>query len=348
MTEAREIDEGLYSRQLYVLGHDAMRRMGASNVLISGMRGLGVEIAKNVILSGVKSVTIHDTGNVAIADLSSQFFLKKDDIGKNRAAVSLPRLAELNTYVPLTSHTETLTEDFVAKFQVVVLATSSLEEQCRLGDFAHRNGIHLIVAESFGLFGHIFCDFGEKFVVSDPTGEQPIVSLVTHVTQDKVGVVTCPDDSRHGFSTGDFVTFSEVQGMTELNDCTPMEVKPLGPYSFSIGDTSSFSSYQKGGVAVQVKQPLTVNFKSLKDSLDEPEYVISDFAKMDRMSQLHVAFQALHHFQATSGALPKPRNKEDYASFLATVKEFNSSSKAKVETLDEKLLETFSFNATGD
>ena len=35
----------------YVLGHDAMRRMGASNVLISGMRGLGVEIAKNVVLS---------------------------------------------------------------------------------------------------------------------------------------------------------------------------------------------------------------------------------------------------------------------------------------------------------
>ena len=39
-----EIDEGLYSRQLYVLGHDAMRRMYASNVLISGLKGLGIEI----------------------------------------------------------------------------------------------------------------------------------------------------------------------------------------------------------------------------------------------------------------------------------------------------------------
>ena len=28
----------------YVLGHDAMRRMGATNVLISGMKGLGIEI----------------------------------------------------------------------------------------------------------------------------------------------------------------------------------------------------------------------------------------------------------------------------------------------------------------
>ncbi|PRP75202.1 ubiquitin-like modifier-activating enzyme 1-like, partial [Planoprotostelium fungivorum] len=38
------IDEGLYSRQLYVMGHEAMQKMGASNVLIVGLRGLGVEI----------------------------------------------------------------------------------------------------------------------------------------------------------------------------------------------------------------------------------------------------------------------------------------------------------------
>lgn len=54
-----------------MLGFDAMKRMGASNVLISGAKGLGIEIAKNVVLGGVKSVTIHDTASVAIGDLSS-------------------------------------------------------------------------------------------------------------------------------------------------------------------------------------------------------------------------------------------------------------------------------------
>ena len=39
-----EIDESLYSRQLYVLGHEAMKRMGSSHVLVAGLRGLGVEI----------------------------------------------------------------------------------------------------------------------------------------------------------------------------------------------------------------------------------------------------------------------------------------------------------------
>ena len=39
-----DIDESLYSRQLYVLGHDAMRRMQASNILLVGCKGLGIEI----------------------------------------------------------------------------------------------------------------------------------------------------------------------------------------------------------------------------------------------------------------------------------------------------------------
>lgn len=49
-----------------------MKRMQNSNVLISGLRGLGVEIAKNVILGGVKSVTLHDEGVAEWRDLSSQ------------------------------------------------------------------------------------------------------------------------------------------------------------------------------------------------------------------------------------------------------------------------------------
>ena len=49
-----------------------MHRLANAHVLISGMRGLGVEIAKNIVLGGAKSVAIHDAGNVSYADLSSQ------------------------------------------------------------------------------------------------------------------------------------------------------------------------------------------------------------------------------------------------------------------------------------
>ena len=36
---ARAVDEVLYSRQLYVLGHEAMRRMASSTVLVVGLKG---------------------------------------------------------------------------------------------------------------------------------------------------------------------------------------------------------------------------------------------------------------------------------------------------------------------
>jgi ubiquitin-activating enzyme E1 len=99
-----EIDESLYSRQLYVLGHEAMKRMSASNVLIVGLKGLGVEIAKNIALAGVKSLTLYDPAPVAIADLSSQFFLRVEDVGKPRDQVTAPRVAELNAYTPVHIH----------------------------------------------------------------------------------------------------------------------------------------------------------------------------------------------------------------------------------------------------
>jgi hypothetical protein len=41
----------------------------------------------------------------------------------------------------------------------------------------------------------------------------------------------------------------------------------------------------------QVKMPKTVQFKSIRDSLVEPEFVTSDFAKMDRERQLLVGMQ---------------------------------------------------------
>jgi len=62
---APQVDEGLYSRQLYVFGHEAQQKMQQSNVLLIGLGGLGVEFAKNVILAGVKSVTLFDATVVA-------------------------------------------------------------------------------------------------------------------------------------------------------------------------------------------------------------------------------------------------------------------------------------------
>ena len=79
---------------------------------------------------------------------------------------------------------------------------------------------------------HIFCDFGENFTVYDTTGENPVSNMIASISKDKEGVVTCLDETRHGMESGDFVVFSEVQGMVELNNSSPREIKVcrLVPY----------------------------------------------------------------------------------------------------------------------
>lgn len=337
------IDENLYSRQLYVLGHAAMRRMAESDVLVSGMGGLGVEIAKNVVLAGVKSVTIQDEVATSLSDLSSQFFLREADVGKNRAVVTGPRLAELNSYVPVHVNSSKLTTDLLAKFQVVVLTNSTLEEQLEFGDFCHSHKICFIVVDTKGLFGQLFCDFGDGFNVLDTNGEQPISNMIAAITKETEGVVTCIDETRHGYETGDYVTFTEIEGMIELNKCEPRKVTVLGPYTFSIGDTTGLSDYTRGGIAVQVKMPKTVNFKSFRESLADPEFLLTDFGKFDRPPQLHIAFQALHEYTRQKKALPKPYCKTDADEFFAIAK-----SMQKDVELTEDLLRQFSYCAAGN
>ncbi|EDV25158.1 uncharacterized protein TRIADDRAFT_25768 [Trichoplax adhaerens] len=343
-----QIDEGLYSRQLYVLGHDAMKKMGSSDILISGMNGLGIEIAKNVVLAGVKSVTIHDTEVVEIADLSSQFFLREGDIGKNRAEASCDRLSELNNYVNVNVYTGSLTEDFLTHFKVIILVQASLSQQLKIGEFAHESSIAFLVADTRGLFGQVFCDFGAQFQVLDTNGERPISCLVSSITKDSEGVVTCADEQRHGLEDGDYVTFKEIRGMVELNDGKPRKIKTLGPYTFSIGDTKNYSNYEREGVVTQVKMPTTLKFKSIKAALSEPDFLVSDFAKFDHPPQLHLAFQALSEYQRRYGQLPRPRNEADALNFLNVVKEINEKSEFKVDSFDDDLLKLFAFNAKGN
>eukprot|EP00276_Gloeochaete_wittrockiana_P001504 CAMPEP_0184672430 /NCGR_PEP_ID=MMETSP0308-20130426/86094_1 /TAXON_ID=38269 /ORGANISM="Gloeochaete witrockiana, Strain SAG 46.84" /LENGTH=1027 /DNA_ID=CAMNT_0027119757 /DNA_START=423 /DNA_END=3506 /DNA_ORIENTATION=+ len=345
------IDEGLYSRQLYVLGKDAMQRMAKSNVLIIGLGGLGVEIAKNLILMGVKSVTIHDDESVAIKDLSSQFYLTDKDVGMKRSEASVRRLMELNRYVPVSVHSGPISAPVIKQFQVVCMTTGPLAEMLRINDMCRATGASFVAAETRGVFGYVFDDFGTSFTVYDTDGEEPISCMIASITQEKDGVVTALDESRHGFQDGDYVSFTEVLGMEELNRSKPLPIKVLGPYTFSIGDTTGFSQYVRGGIATQVKMPKTVSFLSLRESLAKPEFLLWDFANMDRSSQLHLSFQALDRFRTLhNGLLPTPASLSDAAELITLVKDLNTraTAEAKVETVDETLVKQVSFGAAGD
>ena len=332
----------------YVLGKEAMSRMANSSVLVVGMRGLGAEIAKNVILAGVRSLTVYDSEATRIADLSANPFLTAQHVqsGTPRDQACLGALAELNEYVQvglLPPTCNVCTAETLGTFQVVVLTDMCLAEQIGFDEIARAGGIKFISANVSGLFASVFCDFGNTFLVHDATGEAALTGMISVISQEADGIVTCLEETRHGLEDGDWVRFREVQGMVEINgEAMPRKVRVTGPYTFAIGDTTNLSPYTGGGVFEQVKQPIQCSFKSLSQSLADPEIVISDFAKIDRSQQLHLGWQALWSFAKEKGHLPRPMHAKDAEFFLEKCRDLSKEAK-----IDETVLTELAHQATG-
>uniref|UniRef100_A0A1D1ZMI8 E1 ubiquitin-activating enzyme n=1 Tax=Auxenochlorella protothecoides TaxID=3075 RepID=A0A1D1ZMI8_AUXPR len=344
-----EIDEDLHSRQLAVYGKESMRRMATANVLVAGVTGLGVEAAKNVILAGVKSVTLQDTASCTLRDLSSHFYLSESDIGKNRAEACKAQLQELNTAVTVSAAPVPLTEELVADFQVVVAVDVPLEQAIRIDSFCHANGIAFIRADIRGVFASVFCDFGPQFTVYDVDGEDPHTGIVAGITQGPTTLVTCVEDDRLEFQDGELVVFTEVVGMPELAASKPIRVRNCKPHSFELElDSAEFQPYQRGGIVTQFKPSKELAFKPLAASLADPgEFLLTDFAKMERPALLHLAFQALDAFAVRHGRLPAPGSREDGDALLAAVHELAASAPGPQVEVEEQVVRWLASTASG-
>ena len=77
-----------------------------------------------------------------------------------------------------------LTAELAGRFSLVVLTDSPQEELEAIGEHCHASGVKVVVADSFGLVCRVFVDFGQGFVVHDPTGEAPLSAMVAAVSVD--------------------------------------------------------------------------------------------------------------------------------------------------------------------
>ncbi|KAH8025953.1 hypothetical protein HPB51_014286 [Rhipicephalus microplus] len=88
---------------------------------------------------------------------------------------------------------------------------------------------------------------------------------------EKEGVVAPVHKERHAFENGDYVTFSEVRGMTEINDCPPMEVNVLCPHRFSVKLPEKYGDRGIGGIATEVKIPKKIEFDDATEVVELAE-----------------------------------------------------------------------------
>ncbi|XP_068606658.1 ubiquitin-like modifier-activating enzyme 6 [Brachionichthys hirsutus] len=351
--DSMEIDDSLYSRQRYVLGDSAMHQMARSSVFLSGMGGLGIEIAKNIVLAGVKIITLHDTKQCETWDLGSNFFIRKEDVLSQRRRVEAvcPRVSELNPYVHVDISSSSLDDNtdlsFLRKYQCVILTEARLNLQKRVNRFCHSQQppIRFIGCDAYGICARVFCDFGDEFEVSDPTGEEPKEIFIQTISQGNPGVVTCMDNQPHGLQTGQSVVLREVNGMTELNG-TVQQVAVVSPHSFSIGDTFQLQPYVHGGFFALVKTPKTFRFETIETQLHDPVVLTPDLSKPEAPLQIHAAMLALETFQERHARFPNIGCLQDAEVLLKLTEAVNATLKNKA-AVNPELVRCLSKTARG-
>ena len=335
------VDEKLYSRQLYVMGHEAQRRMMASSALLFGLSGLGAEVAKNCILAGISSITLCDPNDPTSYDLGGNFYITPDHLssGSSRADISRNKLSELNQYVSVNvasvpsltvQHQDEILSLIDGNISVVIVTIPlpkslvvAMNNKCR------EVGSSFIYSVTTGVFAKVFCDFGPSFVVSDKDGEQPHQSQVETITVDNPAAVkVLEDQGRHGLETGDCVTFSRVKGLDGTFDTTKeYEVKATGPYTFELIGVDLSTCHTPGtqGYITQVKKPATLSFETYEQALENPnDLMMSDFAKFDRPPLLHLCYKALDAYIEKHSEFPTPGNVEQANEVLELAKGLDS------------------------
>ena len=306
-----DIDESLYSRQLYTISKETMDVIKNTSVLISGMSGLGVEIAKNLILTGVKSVTLHDLGDVRIRELASNYYSNLTDIGKSRVDVVKDKLASLNPYVNVVTNTEFMSENLIKRHQIVVMCDVLPQTQLNFNNIARQYRIKFIVANTIGLMGSIFCDFGNEFTVSDTDGETPSTGIIIQVQNGNY--IT---HENHGLYVGDRVNIKIENSRDNLDEV----IKVIDKFTFKTKKCNLRDQLFSGSAFTQLKTPVTMNFKSLKESILDPEFSMVYTEDFDRQRLLHDFLMALSMFVSKNGNFPRPHNKEDANEILNLVK----------------------------
>ena len=322
--EKININTNLYSRQIGTYGLNTMTKLSKLNIFIYGMRGIGVEIAKNVILAGPKRVTIYDNNISKINDLTSNFYINEKDVskGKRRDEACFSNLNKLNPYVKLNiMKDESIIEHIKKKMNIedekynVVIISEFMPKHfiIELNNLCRENTIGFIYGSELGINGFCFVDFGDNFKIYEKDNEEPKKFIINSITKGKPGIVTLVNPINRVFlKDKDYVTFQDINGMTELNNCSPIQIKIIDKYKIEIPDTSNFSNYISSGIMIKI-----IKFESFEKKIEEPYdendgYLDQfDFGKQNTNEILHIGLLGLFNFYNKKKCLPEINNNND-------------------------------------
>ena len=362
------IDDNLYSRQIIFLGMDTMEKISQLKILIIGLRGLGVEIAKNIIVSGPKKVTIFDPNEVVIEDLGSNFYLSINDIGKRRDESCLTKLQKLNKYVEIDyikeiskiKNIEDIKNKIIGNFNVIIVSEIlSKKNILFLDNISRANNICLIYSAVCGLSSFIFTDFGPKFTIYDEACLKKRKFYIKNIEKSEKGLVEIEWNKESNPNINDYILFKEVEGMTEINynenNQKVFKIELKSKNEFYIGNTLNYSEYKSGGYIEETVLPKTVSYESFEKKLEEPFSNKIDYVN-HKKKFIFLVFKALMDFYDSKERLPLTHNEKDYEEIKTITKtifdnlnydELKSFEKEEI-IFDEKIIQNICFTCSAE
>jgi hypothetical protein len=228
---------------LHAYGAKFVKRLRKLRVAIVGARGVAVEVAKCLTLSGVRLLHIFDDEHVRARDLGSNFALQPSDVGKPRAAATVPFLQRLNESVSISAVTglpDPANYDVILATRLPRAAAAALNDACRravkerpwavdeakefeakLGSKAAKPELLpcvFIAADALGVVATIFSDFGPTHIVESVSGQPEIVASVKQVFPgEQTFIEVCNGDKRpvNDMDDGDSCQLKGVAGCDE-------------------------------------------------------------------------------------------------------------------------------------
>jgi ubiquitin-activating enzyme E1 len=304
-----EIDEAqrkqLYDRQQYVVGAETQAKYAATDVLLVGLSGLGCEIAKNLVLTGVRTLRLLDRTALRIEDLSTFFLGDESDVGRPRADVATPKLAEMNRFVDVGLVTDdAVSEILISKFHVVIFVDHFTTKLIQENEWARRHHVKFVACENRGLSGSIFVDGGDAHHIVDSSGEDTVSCIVTEISKD--GTIVCHADKKHECEVGSKVYFTGIKSPQSLNSPADSSTKTLfnvasvlGPFALKIDGASLDDGELQPGTGAYLhttKKTAVVKYATLAESIENPNYnfIIDSDDKLCSASQLHAMYKWAH------------------------------------------------------
>ena len=272
-THNTNIDESLYSRQLYAIGKETMQSLITSKVLIINLDPLAIEICKNIILMGVGTITLADGDTIiSYKDYGTNYYINENDIGKKRSDIIGKRIGELNTNCIINKYSGKINENIISKYDLVVFIDCKFNEYYfKLNEFCRTKNIKTIFTSSHGFYGYIFCDF-YNYITNDNDGEKIKAGLILSCN-DKI----CCTDKNHDFSIG-----NKFKMNNSLDNNIYEIIKIINTREFIINQ-----NIETLGEYSEIKNIFEIKFKSLRDSITSPEFIITDFSDFEMPSKLH-------------------------------------------------------------